>query len=485
MLETIMSVFNAVWKWAVQFKTFELTMSVVNTACVLIVIAYFLIRGRPNINFAERRNSVKELIGLSLLFGFFSLYAGLNSIHAFGAVVSLRHTGPIVGGFIGGPWVGMFAGMLGAVDRFLQGGVSMHSAVLAVILAGAAAGLYARHWKGKGVVGVAEAAIFTVLYESFASLLTLLLVPDFDKAVAIERSVRLPLVIGNAFGVALFIGCVRILSEERETRRAKEQIESELNVARSIQMSMVPKLFPTFPDVSEFEIFAMLDPAKEVGGDFYNFFFLGDDRFCFMVGDVSGKGVPASLFMAVAKTLLESEARAGRRVSCSEILAHTNNELCRGNNESMFVTVFMGILSVNTGKVVYACGGHSPPYLMARNGSVSALPCKPGLALGAMEDAPFIDQTVTLAPGEALVEYTDGVTEAFSATNVMFEEGRLEKALRGMTEKGVGISAKEVARHVESEVRAFTTGAPQSDDITILVLKYYGGAKGTATVPKQ
>ncbi len=450
-------------------------MAVLNTACVLIVIAYFIIRSGRNFNFAQKTNSAKEFVELSLIFGLFSLYAGFNSINAFGAQVSQRHTGPIVGGFIAGPWVGMMAGVLGGVDRFLKGGVSMHSAVLAVVLAGMVAGAYARYWKRGKMLSVWEAAAFTVVYECFASLLTLLLVPDFNEALKIEKSVRLPLVIGNAIGVALFVGCVKMLAKERDMRQAKEQIEHELNVARSIQMSMVPKLFPTFPDVPEFELHATLDPAKEVGGDFYNFFNIDNDHFCFMVGDVSGKGVPASLFMAVAKTLLESEARSTPGRTCAQVMARANEELCRGNNESMFVTVFLGVLNIRTGMVEYCSAGHSPPFIVLRNGAVSQSPCKTGLALGAMEDVPFVSQTIGLAPGDTLVLYTDGVSEAFSANGEMFGDEGLEKMLRCVAAKGATPSALDMTTAVAEAVDVFAAGAPQSDDITILVLKYYGG----------
>lgn len=453
---------------------FQLTMAVLNTACVLIVIAYFLIRSERTYTTPHRPQGVREFVVLSLIFGAFSLYAGMNAIKAFDAVVSLRHTGPIVGGFIAGPWVGMVAGMIGAVDRYLQGGPSMPSAVLAVILAGTTAGLYVQYFKKNRKIEVWEAAVFTAVYELSAGLLTLAFVPDLDEAIRIEQGIRVPLVIGNAVGVALFVGCVKILAQERDTRETKKQIESELNVARSIQMSMVPKIFPTFPNIREFELHAMMQPAKEVGGDFYNFISIDAERFCFMVGDVSGKGVPASLYMAVAKTLLESEARSLQGRDCSAIMARANEGLCRDNHQCMFVTVLLGVLNVGTGEVEFCSAGHMAPFVLRQDGTVSLPACRSGVALGVMEEMPFPSQRLTLAPGEGLVLYTDGVSEAFSATGEMFGDEGLAKTLRRSVGPGAIPSAPDLTQAIAESVDRFAVGAPQSDDITILVFKYLG-----------
>lgn len=455
-------------------STFELTMAVLNTACVLIVIAYFLIRSEGQFTSTHKPENLRDFAKLSLVFGAFSLYAAFNAIQAFDAVVSLRHTGPIVGGFMAGPWVGMAAGVIGAIDRYLQGGPSMPSAVAAVILAGTMAGLYVRVIKKNRLPSVWEATFFTVVYEFAAGLLTFLAVPDFEQALKIEQGIRLPLVIGNAVGVALFIGCIKILARERDISEAKRQIENELNVARSIQMSMVPKIFPTFPAITQFELHAVMRPAKEVGGDLYNFIETEGGRFCFMVGDVSGKGVPASLFMAVAKTLLESEARANKGQDCSLILDRTNEGLCRDNHECMFVTVLFGVLDIHSGEVEFCSAGHPLPFLIRRNGEISQPTGTTAMALGVMEGVPFQSQRLTLAPGDALVLYSDGVSEAFSASGAMFGEVGLGKTLQRLATDHQDPTAADLTRVVTAAVDAFADGAPQSDDITTLALKYYG-----------
>src|SRR5499426_1105685 len=256
--------------------------------------------------------------------------------------------------------------------------------------------------------------------------------------------------------------------------RAKEQIkqtfgkiESELKIAHEIQMSMVPKTFPAFPERSEFDIFATLVPAKEVGGDLYDFFFLDDDHLCFAVGDVSDKGVPASLFMAVTKTLFRATARTGS--TPGEILARLNTEICRDNESCMFVTFFCGVLDVRTGQVDYSNGGHNLPYYLHHDG-VSPLKNAVGGALGLVEQSPYASGRMVLAPGEALLLYTDGVTEAIDLSETLYSDQRLAQFL----ETNRRSAPRQIIGDLVSDVRQFAGAAPQSDDITVLALRYFG-----------
>lgn len=447
-----------------------LMMSVINTACVMVVIAYLVIRTRKNLDMLEQSTGKKDSLLLIVLFGFFSFYAGINAISVSIGLVSLRHSGPIIGGLIGGPLVGLGVGLIGAADRLLQGGFvgSWKSAVLALVLAGVFSGLYSKYMHKSGLVKVKEAVIFTVVYELFAAGLTFALAADLQSALVLEKQVRFPLIVGNVLAVSIFFFLVKNMIEERKNKNIKEQIEHELTVARTIQMSMVPKVFPVPPDVQEVEVFAILESAKEVGGDLYDFFYIDDDHFCFVIGDVSGKGVPASLFMAVTKTLIQ--AKAGVGISSAEVLYHTNNELCRGNDETMFVTLFCGIINLRTGDVQFSNAGHNKPYLNRADGSVKMLNPKTGVALGIMEDFVFHNENIKLSSGDSLIIYTDGVTEAMNNANEMFSEQRLENKISAV---GAG-TPKVITQSIVEEVKAFADGAPQSDDITILVLRYFG-----------
>ena len=260
----------------------------------------------------------------------------------------------------------------------------------------------------------------------------------------------------------------RYLKDLEETTATKERIESELKIAHDIQMSMVPKNFPPFPDRTELDIYATLVPAREVGGDFYDFFFIDDHRLCFAIGDVSGKGVPASLFMALTKTMFR--ATGGRQNATAEtIISRLNGEICRDNESCMFVTVFCGVLDVRSGQVEYSNAGHNLPYVLS-NGVVTAVPKTGGMALGVTESVDFHAGRLLLKPGDRLVLYTDGVTEAMDKDDQLFSESRMEETLQGVN----GQSSEEVIKRVVKDVHHFSAGAPQSDDITLLVLGYTG-----------
>ena len=298
---------------------------------------------------------------------------------------------------------------------------------------------------------------------------------DFDPDVGIPAEIEaLPQQSKDEIGklAESFINMKRklqgYLNDLRETTAAKERIESELKIAHDIQMSMVPKTFPPFPDRREFDIYATLVPAREVGGDFYDFFLIDDQRLCFAIGDVSGKGIPASLFMALTKTMFR--ASGDRRDATAEgILSTLNGDIYRDNDSCMFVTMFCGILDVQTGRVDFSNAGHNLPYVVS-NGTVTALANPGGMALGVADSANLRAGHIVLSAGDRLVLYTDGVTEAMDKSEELFSQGRLETTLQG----GSALSSKAVIEGVVSEVRRFSAGAPQADDITLLVLDYMG-----------
>ena len=249
-----------------------------------------------------------------------------------------------------------------------------------------------------------------------------------------------------------------------ETTAAKERIQSELRVATDIQASLLPRTFPPFPEHPEFEIYASMVPAKEVAGDFYDFFFIEERNLCFLIADVSDKGVPAALYMMVAKTLLKTEGQ--RLGQPDEILSSVNNILAVNNDSCMFTTVFCGILDVMTGEVRFANAGHNPPLVLDSQG-VRYLTPRPGLMLGAVTDTLFVTERLTLEQNDALFLYTDGVTEATNPENVLYGEKRLLEALQRVQQSNV----TNMIQYIRSEVARHADTAPQSDDITMLAIK--------------
>ena len=257
-----------------------------------------------------------------------------------------------------------------------------------------------------------------------------------------------------------------------ETTAAKERIQSELKVATDIQASLLPRIFPAFPDRAEFDIYARMDPAKEVGGDFYDFFFTDDQHLCFLIADVSDKGVPAALYMMAAKTLLKTEAVRG--LPPDQILFRVNNLLAPDNDSCMFVTVFCAILDTASGELQFANAGHNPPLLCSGGDGFHYLKVQAGFVLGPMADSAYVTETVCLQPGDIFFLYTDGVTEAKNPESRLFGEERLLQAVQ----EHCGDTVTDLIQVVRGEVQQFAASAPQSDDVTMLAVKFRGNGKG-------
>ena len=245
----------------------------------------------------------------------------------------------------------------------------------------------------------------------------------------------------------------------------KERIGAELDVARHIQASMLPCIFPAFPERHEFDIYASMTPAKEVGGDFYDFFLVDDDHLALVMADVSGKGVPAALFMMISKTLLKSAAQSG--LSPKAVLEKVNDQLCENNDAEMFVTVWLGILEISTGKMKCANAGHEYPAVMRRGGDFALLKDKHGFVLAGMEGARYREYELELAVGDRLVVYTDGVPEATDAANTLYGTDRMLAALNTAKDG----SCRQTLEALHRDVDAFVGGADQFDDITMLCIE--------------
>lgn len=250
---------------------------------------------------------------------------------------------------------------------------------------------------------------------------------------------------------------------------AAARIDRELEFARSIQHSAIPSVFPPYPGHSEFDIYATMDTAKEVGGDFYDFYFVGENRLGFLIADVSGKGIPAAMFMMTAKTIIKGYAESGKPVD--EVFTTANEKLCESNDAGMFVTAWMGVLDTVTGKVEFANAGHNPPLVRHAGGGFEYLRSKPGFILAGMDGIKYRKNEFTLAPGDEIYLYTDGVTEATDSENNLYGEERLLALLNSMGD----LSGEEICRAVKADIDAFVGDAPQFDDITMLYLKYNGG----------
>ena len=261
---------------------------------------------------------------------------------------------------------------------------------------------------------------------------------------------------------------VNYMESLTEITSEKERISTELSLATRIQLDSLPTVFPPFPERHEFDIYASMEPAREVGGDFYDFFLIDDDHLYMAIADVSGKGIPAALFMMVSRIVLAHNARLGR--SPGEILEETNTGLCDHNEEEMFVTVWVGILEISTGRLTAANAGHEYPVLKKPDGSFALLKDRHGLVLGAMEGSRYREYELILEPGTKLFLYTDGVPEATDAESRLFGSERMLAALNEDPEA----TPETVLKNVRRAVDGFVQDAEQFDDLTMMCLEYSG-----------
>ena len=252
----------------------------------------------------------------------------------------------------------------------------------------------------------------------------------------------------------------------------QERMSAELSIATAIQEGTLPKEFPAFPDRSEFDIYASMIPAKEVGGDLYDFFMTDDDHLVMVIADVSGKGVSAALFMVIAKTLIQNQAEVGGQ-DPADVLSHVNDKLMRINKAFMFVTTWMGILTISTGELIYVDAGHEYPAICRSGKEFEIVRDVHGIPMAATSQAQFTSGTISLERGDTIFLYTDGVPEANNASGEMFGTQRLLRALNS----DPGAAPEVIDRNVHEELAAFVQNAPQFDDITMLTFRYFGSAE--------
>lgn len=344
----------------------------------------------------------------------------------------------------------------------------------------------------EGMYKNTDLSLIEEVYLAVTSVITTILIfmshNPFNQKVAALTFIFLPLIeyfiIEFSFGEASQYGIVLmsliimycVISNVKSRKLAAT--ETELNMATEIQTGMLPSLFPAFPDRTEFDIHASMDPAKEVGGDFYDFFMIDDDHLAMVIADVSGKGVPAALFMMSSKILINDHAIMGG--SPAEILERVNKQICSNNEAHMFVTVWLGILEISTGLLTTASAGHENPIINI-NGKYEMLKDVHGIAIGAFGMSKYKNTEIKLKKGDSIFVYTDGVAEATDAKNELFGTERTVDALNAIPE---GVSQKEVLAGVRVAVDAFVKEAPQFDDLTMLGLKYYGPQDSNGTEEK-
>lgn len=407
-----------------------------------------------------------------LLGGIFGVYGNLSGFYLNGAVISVRDIGPMLSGFLGGPVGGVLAGLIAGIHRLTMGGLTAKACVVATCSIGLICGLLSLKWS-RYLKKPYVAFFISVLMEGLHLGIVLMMVRPFSTALDIVRQVAFPFIAINAVGFALMVSIITYTERQRNLMIEKSRLQSELEVATVIQKSLLPIINETYPGRREVDVCGSMQAAKEVGGDFYDLFFVGANHLAFVIGDVSGKGIPAALFMATAKITLQNCIRD--IPSLPQAVAAANNALCARNEADMFVTLWVGILNLQSGKLRYVSAGHNPPVLV-KDGTAAYLKTKSGFVLAGMEDMFYRENTLYLQPGDLMYLYTDGVTEANDTNKALFGEDRLLACFTGTD----GLCAQEILGRVNQSIDDFVQNNDQFDDMTMLCFRYLGPAQ---TVP--
>jgi len=435
---------------------------------VIVVFSIFVTRSHWFTEALERRFNWKNRTVLILFFGLLSVYGTLGGVEVLGAPLNVRDLGPMAGGLFCGPYVGIGAGIIGGVQRYAMGGPTCLPCSLATVFSGIFAGMLYILLKDR-FAGVKIAVVFAVLMESFHMLITILLVSPPEVAYGIVSRAALPMILANAIGMFIFSYLVNNILIEKKTKEERDLYSSEiarnraeLDIASEIQNDFLPK---KMPDIPGFDLYAMNSPAKEVGGDFYDFIGCADGSTGIVIADVSGKGVPAALFMVLSKTLMH--ASAGWHRSVKQVVESANNMITGESESGMFVTLFYSVLNPVSGRIVYSNAGHCPPFLLKSSGDEFMRLNPTGMALGVIEDNEYGTGEVTVSSGDLIVYFTDGITEAVNGDDEEFGEERLKEVILNNRYE----TPERIAGSITESVGDHSSGEMQFDDITLIVLK--------------
>jgi sigma-B regulation protein RsbU (phosphoserine phosphatase) len=447
----------------------NILIDLIKTACVVVAFAYVLTRIGFFIEILDKKFTFKNQAIMILLFGALSIFGTYGGLQLpSGAIANIRDLGPMVAGLIGGPLVGLGAGLIGGVQRYFMGGFVCVPCGLSTVLAGLLGGAIYR-LNRREFVAIWQAVLFAIFMELLHMGLTLLIARPYEEALAVVKEVVLPMVGANVLGMAIFAFMIQNLIVERKTaaekeifRRELERTEFEMETARGIQQSLLPE---SPPKIEGFELAALNLPARQVGGDFYDFIPVSKDKWGIIIADVSGKGVPAALFMALSRTMVR--ANVADDTTASEAMEKANHLISQEAKMGMFVTLFYAVLNPQKKLLQYVNAGHNPPFV-AKKGSTDVILLRAkGIAMGVIDDAALEEKDIELDKNDIVVFYTDGITEAINGAGEQFGEKRLVETIN----QNIDLPPKELVARVKDTVFTFAQGQPQHDDFTLVVLK--------------
>jgi phosphoserine phosphatase RsbU/P len=447
----------------------NLAVNLIETMSFVVLVAYLISRTHFFNEILERHYTVRNTIITILCFGLLSIFGTYGGVKMpFGAVANIRDLGPLIGGLFGGPLIGVGAGLIGGIHRYFMGGIVAFPCSLASVVSGLLGGLIFVIRKGEHPK-IWQVALIAPSMEIVHSVLTLIFARPFDAVWDTTKNLTIPMMCANAAGSSIFSFIVLNLVKEKKNKAEKEKLRSELErkkfeleAARQIQLSFLPG---STPSLAEYEIGAFSLPALEVGGDYYDFITISPDKIGLVIGDVSGKGFPAALFMAVSRTCVRSNATDNNTAGTA--ICNANRILSQDSSSGMFITLFYTVLDLSQKKLSYVNAGHNPPVVFrSADKKISTLQGK-GIALGVIDEIDLEEKEVNLAENDIVVFYTDGVTEAINHKEEQFGQQRLSDLIVRYNQ----LTAKELVDKIKSEIMEFTRGEAQFDDLTLFALK--------------
>jgi len=447
----------------------NILIGLIKIACVVVVFAYLVSRTTFFREALRKKLNFKNQVLLIILFGALSIFGTYGGVELpSGAIANTRDLGPLVGGMFCGPIVGLGAGLIGGIHRYFLGGFVCVPCAVATVLAGLIGGGIYLMRKGD-YIPIWLAAVVPVFVESLHMGITLLLAQPFTQALAVVQEVMFPMIVANAMGSVVFAYIVqnlvieqRTAAEKEKYRHELERTEYEMETARNIQQGLLPD---SPPSIEGFDIAACSLPARQVGGDFFDFIELDNGSYGIVIADVSGKGVPAALFMALSRALVR--ANVLEENNGVEAIEKANHVIEQESKSGMFVTLLYGVLEKGTTGFKYVNAGHNPPLIYRHATGSHGLAKLAGIALGVLEDIKLKNEEIALAPGDLLLLYTDGITEAVNSAGEQYGMDRLSDVIS----KSAALPAQAVVEKIKEEVFSFSLGQPQHDDFTCVVVK--------------
>ncbi|MBI5680101.1 MAG: SpoIIE family protein phosphatase [Methanobacterium sp.] len=444
-------------------------MVLIEKTCVIIVIAYIVSRIKYFQEILDGKFTLKNQAIIILIFGVISIFGSFSGVDVFGAIANVRDLGPMIAGLVGGPIIGLGAGLIGGLFRyfFLEGPTTLACSI-ATILAGLFAGLVFLA-NGRKFIGIFGAVVFAVLMEAFHMLLALLIVKPYSQALAIVEELSIPMILANALGILVFSYIISNLLKEKKTTKERdmyfdelERKKNELKVAQKIQETFLPDAIPLLND---FDIAALNIPAKEVGGEFYDFIPLTDNKIGIAIANVSEKGVPAALLMALSKTIVQTKARETHQAS--EVMEYLNKLVMVEADSGIDLSLFYTVLDLKNKTLSYINAGHDSPLVFKKDtGDIIEL-VDEDFNLGKIINIEFKEKEIGLSSGDILILYTDSIINALNKKEELFGIERLKQFIK----ENYDLPSKDLVGTIKKEILFFSKDKPQFDDMILIALK--------------